>query len=96
MIVVIGRASERPEVGAIAHLPVPEHARPARGATVVRTVCGQSVIGQTFDREDGATCAMCRAISGQHPGGNGRRYLTRWHRSLHPRQPNPEEARHGG
>jgi hypothetical protein len=95
VIVVIGRASERPEVGAIAHLPVPEHARSARGATVVRTVCGQTVLGRTFDRE-GATCAFCLAMSGQHPGGHGKRHLTRWHRSLHPRHPNPEEARHGG
>jgi hypothetical protein len=93
-VVVIGRASSTPEVGPLSHYP--EGGVMVRGVSVLRTVCGQSVIGQTFDRDDGATCAMCRAVSGQHPGGNGRRYLTRWHRSLQPRQPNPEEARHGG
>jgi hypothetical protein len=81
-VVVIGRASSTPEVGALSCYP--EDRRMARGVTVVRTVCGRSVIGQTFDREDGATCAMCRALSGEHPGGRGKRYLTRWHRSTHP------------
>jgi hypothetical protein len=78
-VVVIGRASSTPEVGPFSHYP--EQRVMVRGVSVLRTVCGRSVIGQTFDREDGATCAMCRAISGQHPGGNGKRHLTRWHRA---------------
>lgn len=82
-VVVIGRASSRPEVGPLSHYP--EARQMVRGVTVLRTVCERSVIGQTFDREDGATCAMCRAVSGEHPGGNGKRFLTRWHRSRHPR-----------
>jgi len=77
--VVIGRASSTPEVGSLSHYP--EGRRMARGVTVLRTVCGQTIIGQTFDREDGATCAMCRAMTGQHPGDRGRRYLRRWHRA---------------
>lgn len=83
--VVIGRASSSPEVGALSCYP--EDRRMVRGVSVLRTVCGRSVIGQTFDREDGAACAMCRAVSGEHPGGNGKRFLTRWHRSQHPHVP---------
>lgn len=87
-VVVIGRASSAPEVGAVAHLPAPTFDTwPTwAAATVLRTVCGRSVIGRTFDR-DGPTCAFCLAMSGQHPGGNGKRYLTRWHRAQHPHVP---------
>ena len=77
--VVIGRLSSSPEVGALSHYP--EGRVMVRGVTVLRTACGLSVIGQTFDRDDGATCAMCRAVTGQHPGQRGKRYLARWHRS---------------
>jgi hypothetical protein len=94
VIVTIGRLSSSPEVGALSHYP--ENRAMVRGVSVLRTVCGRVVIGQTFDREDGATCAMCRALSGEHPGGNGKRYLTRWHRSTHPPVPRQaEEAGHG-
>lgn len=87
-VVVIGRASSTREVGAVAHLPIPEHALMARGwVTVIRTVCGQSVLGRTYDQE-GPICALCLALSGQHPGGSGKRWLTRWHRAQgHPHVP---------
>lgn len=94
--VVIFRASDRAEVGAMVHLPAGE-ALPNLGGppllapdrpTVLRTLCGQVNVGRLFDRE-GATCAFCLALSGQHPGGNGKRYLTRWHRSTHPHVPRP-------
>jgi hypothetical protein len=94
VIVVIARASSTPEVGGQAHLPDPGITALVSGPTVVRTVCGVSIIAQTFDR-DGATCALCLAVSGQHPGGHGKRYLTRWHRAQHPltRAPiNPHHA----
>jgi hypothetical protein len=91
--VVIGRASSTQEVGAVAHLavdPLPNRGRPPLivpdRPTVVRTVCGGIVIGRVYDRVE-ATCAFCLAASGQHPGGNGKRFLTRWHRSLHPHVP---------
>jgi hypothetical protein len=66
--VVTGRASSTPEVGPLSHYPEPG-VRLTRGVNVWRTVCGQSVIGQAFDREGGATCATCRAASGERPGG---------------------------
>jgi hypothetical protein len=99
--VVIFRASDRQEVGAVAHLPADPLGgalgrspllTPRREQTVIRTVCGQVGIGRTFVRE-GPTCAFCLAMTGQHPGGHGKRYLTRWHRAQHPRQ--SEEIRHG-
>jgi hypothetical protein len=92
VIVVIGRASSTPEVGPLSHYP--ERGVMVRGVSVLRTRCGQSVIGQTFDRDDGATCAMCRAVAGQHPGGHGKRYLARWHRAQQASNA-PEEASRG-
>jgi hypothetical protein len=81
-VVVIARGSDRPEIGCMAHLPAATFdAWPTwAGPTVLRTVCGLSVIGRTFDR-DGPTCALCLAVSGQHPGGSGKRWLTRQHRA---------------
>lgn len=78
-VVVIGRASSTPEVGPLSHYPV--QGQMVYGVSVLRTRCGRDVIGQTFDREDGATCALCRALAGQHPGGHGKRYLTKQHRA---------------
>jgi hypothetical protein len=53
---------------------------PSLAPTVLRTYCGQVNIGRAFDRPE-VTCAFCRAMSGEHPGGHGKRYLTRWHRA---------------
>ena len=77
--VVIFRASSRLEVGAVSHLPIPEHAswQPERQQTVLRTVCGLTGIGRTFDREDLPGCAECCALTGHHPGPRGMRSLQR-------------------
>jgi hypothetical protein len=74
--VVIFSASDRPEVGPWAHLPVPEDAAQRLGPTVLRTVCGRTGIGRLFDRED-TTCPLCWAVSGRHPGKRGKLALHR-------------------
>jgi hypothetical protein len=83
--VIIFRASARPEVGCTAHLPagaaLPQLGpglllTPRQEQTVLRTVCGQVGIGRLFDR-DGPSCALCLAMSGQHPGKRGKAWLLR-------------------
>lgn len=74
---VIFRASERPEVGPFAHLPVPEHAHHLRGGpTVLRTVCGQVGIGRVFE-QPAVSCGLCLAATGEHPGRRSKAHLRR-------------------
>lgn len=80
-LVVIFRASDRPEVGSVAHQPAEELSGPSLGQTVLRTLCGQVNVGRVFERDHGVTCAFCQALSGRHPGGHGKRFLARWHRA---------------
>lgn len=76
--VVIFRRSDRPEVGPAAHLPASADAAwpPGHPPTVARTLCGLVGIGRTFDRDD-ATCPLCVAMSGRHPGKRGKAWLRR-------------------
>lgn len=96
-LTAIFRASDRAEFGAQVHLLL-DTGQPLlapQGDTVITTLCGKVGIGPVVDRP-GATCALCLAVSGQHPGGRGKRFLTRWHRATHPHVPRiPEEAGHG-
>jgi hypothetical protein len=61
-VVVIGRASSTPEVGPLSHYP--EGGVMVRGVSVLRTVCGQSVIG----RRSTGTTARRAPSAGLSPG----------------------------
>jgi hypothetical protein len=75
--VLIFRASDTREVGPQAHLPAAGYGLAVGGPhTVVRTACGRVGIGRAYDR-DGATCAECQAVTGQHPGKRGKLWLQR-------------------